>query len=133
MLGTMKEPQWLRRARQAIESGAASRVEMARIAEQVGVHPVHLSRTFHRVYGMPATRYLRMRRLARAARALAGEATISAIAVEAGFTDHAHFSRVFRRAYRMTPSDYRAMIRETGASAGAAEKRSPRLALAPRT
>jgi transcriptional regulator GlxA family with amidase domain len=43
--------------------------------------------------------------------------TIAAIAVDAGFHDHAHFTRCFREIQGLTPSKYRQERRESGGPA----------------
>jgi AraC family transcriptional regulator len=82
--------------------------DVARIAE---VHPMHLAKLFRRRFGCSMGEYLRRRRVAWACGQLAlGEATITAIAQEAGFADHAHFTRTFVRITGCTPRWFRARI-----------------------
>jgi AraC family transcriptional regulator len=103
-------PPWLERARALLEHNGRVRVRLEQIAEEVGVHPVHLSRTFHRHFGTTMTDYLRRRRLDEARSQLAtSERTIAAIAVDAGFADQSHFSRAFKQVVGMTPAQYRTL------------------------
>jgi AraC family transcriptional regulator len=81
---------------------------LAEVAHIAGVHPMHLARLFRQRYGYSMGEFVRRRRIAWACGQLAGsDATISAIALSAGFADHAHFTRTFRRVTGCTPSWYR--------------------------
>jgi AraC family transcriptional regulator len=81
---------------------------LSEIACQVGVHPMHLAKLFRRRYRCSLGEFVRRRRVAWACNELANrDRTISSIAVEAGFADHAHFTRTFRRITGCTPAWWR--------------------------
>jgi AraC family transcriptional regulator len=106
---------WLREAVERVRQSASGPVRMNAIARQLGVHPVHLSRHFHQVFGESMSAFRERTRLERVTRALLTQSrTISAIAAELGFADHAHLTRSFRRAAQMTPSEFRDVIDKTG-------------------
>lgn len=105
-------PAWLRRARDYLHDRFLERISMVDLAAELHVHPVHLSRAFRRHFGITMTDFVRARRLEHARRALAtSDLTISAIALAAGFADHAHLSRTWREMTGMTPAAYRALFR----------------------
>ena len=82
---------------------------LATIAEQVGLHPVHLARAFRHRYQLTIGAYTRQLRVAAACRALVDTATpLAEIAVAAGFFDQSHFTRTFKRVTGLTPAAYRA-------------------------
>ena len=109
-------PPWLVRATERLHASAGGDVEMAAIAAEVGVHPVHLARTFREHHGTTMGDYLRRLRVERARAQLAATAKpLSQIALEAGFADQAHFTRVFRTIVGATPGAYR---RAAGPGAG---------------
>ena len=84
---------------------------LAELASQVGVHPMHLVKLFRRRYRCSLGEFVRRRRVAWACNELANrDRTISSIAVEAGFADHAHFTRTFRRMTGCTPAWWRAHL-----------------------
>lgn len=101
-------PPWLRRAEEKLRSRSSGAVNMAEIAEAVGIHPVHLSRSFRQHYGMTMGEYLRRVRVEEAARTLVTTMRpLSDIAYTAGFSDQAHFTRVFKDVMGMSPGAYR--------------------------
>jgi AraC family transcriptional regulator len=105
---------WLREAAERVRHSAGSSLRMYAIASQLGVHPVHLSRCFRRVYGESMSGFRERLRLELVSRALLRDSrTISSIAAELGFSDHAHLTRSFRRAAQMTPSEFRGVIGST--------------------
>jgi AraC family transcriptional regulator len=106
---------WLREAVERVRQSTSGPVSMKAIARQVGVHPAYLSRQFHQVFGESMSAFRERTRLEGVTRALlTRSATISAIAAELGFADHAHLTRSFRRAAQMTPSEFRDVIGKTG-------------------
>jgi AraC family transcriptional regulator len=100
-------PLWLRQARALIDLHFAQPLLLTTVAERVGVHPVHLARTFRRCYQTTFAGYLRQLRIEFARRELNGSASLSAIASAAGFCDQSHFSRSFKQYTGMTPAEYR--------------------------
>ena len=101
-------PAWLARARALIERNFAEPLRLGSVAGRVGVHPVHLARTFRRVYKTTFAGYLRQVRLEFARQELAvSTSSLSDIAAAAGFCDQSHFSRSFKRYTGFTPAEYR--------------------------
>jgi AraC family transcriptional regulator len=101
-------PAWLVRARALVEHRFHEPVPLASVASRVGVHPVHLARTFRRVYRTTFAGYVRQLRIEFARRELAASpAPLSDIAIAAGFCDQSHFSRSFKRYTGLTPAEYR--------------------------
>ena len=103
-------PMWLRQARALVELHFAQPLPLASVAERVGVHPVHLARTFRRCYQTTFGGYVRQLRIEFARRELAGSSSLAAIASAAGFCDQSHFSRSFKQYTGMTPAEYRASL-----------------------
>ena len=102
-------PRWLEQAAEVLHSSQGQSVDMAAIAQEVGVHPVHLARGFKQFYGSTMGDYLRRLRVERArTQLLTSSKPLTQIALEAGFSDQPHFTRVFRRLVGVTPGAYRA-------------------------
>jgi len=104
----LNAPPWLVRARAFVDAHFRERIALATVAALVGVHPVHLARTFRRTYNTTFGAYIRTARLEFAARELmATRQPLSEIAMAAGFCDQSHFSRLFKRHTGMSPQEYR--------------------------
>src|SRR5262249_51185218 len=89
-------PAWLVRARAFVDQHFAERLLLATVAAMVGVHPVHLARTFRRTYDTTFSGYIRERRVDYASEQLASSgASLGEIALAAGFCDQSHFCRTF--------------------------------------
>jgi AraC-like DNA-binding protein len=99
---------WLRRLRALLDERYASNLDIAALAAELGVHPVHLSRAFRRAHKVSVGDYVHRRRIQQACRVLRDSATpIAAIAEDLGYVDQSHFSRVFRSVTGKTPARYR--------------------------
>jgi PAS domain S-box-containing protein len=78
------------------------------LARMAGLSQSQFDRSFRRVFGTSARQYLLRVRIEAACRHLAESGdTVSALAQEFGFYDHAHFSRCFRQVMGVTPTEYR--------------------------
>jgi AraC-like DNA-binding protein len=80
---------------------------LTRIAAQLQVSPAYLTDLFRRHEGVSIARYQRRLRLSRALVELPHTQDIAALALDLGFSSHAHFSTAFRATYGETPSMYR--------------------------
>ena len=101
-------PSWLQQARALVDTHFSKPLPLVDVARHVGVHPVHLARTFRRVHRITFAGYVRHVRIEFARRELeASAAPLGDIAVAAGFCDQSHFSRLFKRYTGQTPAEYR--------------------------
>ncbi|HEY0852037.1 MAG TPA: AraC family transcriptional regulator [Bradyrhizobium sp.] len=92
-----------------VESHLADRLTLDEIAAVGGVSRFHMVRAFAEATGMPVMRYVRARRLTKAARALAnGAPDILTLALEADYGSHEAFTRAFRDHFGVTPEQVRA-------------------------
>ncbi len=94
-----------------------ARPSLSDVAAAVRCSPWHLSRAFRAVTGSTVHGYTVALRLRGAlGRVMEGRASLTAIAMDAGFADHSHFTRVFRREYGVTPSAARRLtVRDAAA------------------
>jgi len=100
-------PAWLQLALMLVEQHFTQPLPLAAVARRVGVHPVHLARTFRRVYRTTFAAHVRQLRIDFARGELSGAASLSDIACAAGFCDQSHFTRCFKRYTGLTPAEYR--------------------------
>lgn len=106
-------PDWLIRARRALHDDPS--LSMQVVAQDCGVHPVHLSRFFSLRFGCTPTVYRANCRLSRALDLLlSGAITACEAAHEAGFSDQSHFNREMRRFTGLTPSRFQALFSTAG-------------------
>ena len=82
-----------------IEEHLQEDISTEALAQSAGLSPFYFQRLFKRLTGRPVLEYVKMRRLAMAASALADrEKRILDVAVEYGFSSHAAFTRAFKEA-----------------------------------
>jgi AraC family transcriptional regulator len=105
-------PDWVRRAREALDDLAPEGLRVDVLAAGLGVHPVSLTRAFRRAYGLTVTAYRRRQRLRRAAaRMVETDEGLGTIAHAGGFADQAHMCREVRAATGLTASSLRDLAR----------------------
>src|SRR4029078_2790081 len=92
-----------------IESHLAEPLTLDDVAGVAGVSRFHLVRAFATATGISVMRYVRCRRLSKAAQALAaGAPDILTLALEADYGSHEAFTRAFRDHFGVTPEQVRA-------------------------
>jgi AraC family transcriptional regulator len=92
-----------------IEAQSDQPLSLQALAGEAAMSPYHFLRTFRAVAGMAPHQFLLHTRLQRAAVRLRSSGDrISAIALEAGFSDLSTFNRRFRRLLGVSPGAYRA-------------------------
>ena len=89
-----------------IESHLAEPLTLDDVAGVAGVSRFHLVRAFAAATGFSVMRYVRARRLSKAAQALAaGAPDILSLALDADYSSHEAFTRAFRDHFGVTPED----------------------------
>ena len=92
-----------------VESHLAEPLTLDEIAAVGGVSRFHMVRAFAAATGLSVMRYVRARRLSKAARALAaGAPDILSLALDADYSSHEAFTRAFRDHFGVTPEAVRA-------------------------
>jgi AraC-like DNA-binding protein len=99
------------RAKQVLHASGFERMSLDRLAGEVGVSPAYLTQAFTRAEGQPLYRYQLGLRLNRALVELPHSNDITALALDLGFSSHAHFSTAFKASFGQSPSRYRATAR----------------------
>ncbi len=98
-------------AREYLNAHFREPVRLDEIAREVGASPFHLSRVFRRHMGVALRGYLHRLRLGAAMHALSDtDASITRIALDAGFSSHAHLTALFAREMGVPPSHIRNLL-----------------------
>jgi len=98
-----------------IESHLSAPLSLDDVAGMAGVSRFHIVRAFAAATGHSVMRYVRLRRLSEAARALAnGAPDILSLALEADYGSHEAFTRAFRDQFGLTPDAVRARATVAG-------------------
>jgi AraC family transcriptional regulator len=101
------ERAWLKLAERYIADRWNEKVTLSNIASAAGVHPSHLSRSFHQQFGTTIRRFQRDLRIRYAAQELAmSEKSIADVGLEAGFYDQSHFHHAFKKCTGLTPAEF---------------------------
>ncbi len=106
----------VRRVVAAIDERLNQRLTLVGLAHEAGLHPTHFARSFRSLTGYTVGEYIRQRRVARAQQMFVTQSsfTLSRVALESGFFDHAHLTRSFRRLVGVSPSEYRSLLVQKG-------------------
>jgi transcriptional regulator GlxA family with amidase domain len=98
----------LSEAVQHLHENYAKPLATHQLARMVGVSSSQFARRFHKLFNSTLRQYLLRIRVRAASRLLSqSDKSITEIAVEVGFYDHAHFSRTFSRLMGIAPLAYR--------------------------
>lgn len=109
-----RSPRWLGEVERIVRARFRETLTARAIAEEIGLHPVHVARTFRESRGLTIADRIRALRIAEAERLLRDSAMpLAEVALCAGFADQSHFTKSFRRYCGVTPLRYRAGL--TGA------------------
>ena len=104
-------PGWAKQAAEILAEASEEPRSMRELADQVGVHPVHLSRDFAKYFGCKPGTYRQRIRLQRATSQLSHpEESLTQIAYAAGFADQSHFGRVCKQALGHSPKQVRRLL-----------------------
>jgi AraC family transcriptional regulator len=119
----------VRRALTVITASLDEALDLATLAKQAALSPLHFHHVFRGMVGETPLELHRRLRLERAALQLAGsDVAVTTVAFDAGYETHESFTRAFRRAYAQSPSELRARAREARDQC----ERPPQLELAAR-
>lgn len=90
-----------------IASGFHQRMTLDGLAGAVGLHPVHVQRSFKGAWGFSPHEVLVGHRIEYARDLIAGGARVTYAAHAAGFVDQSHLHKTFLSTYAVLPGDYR--------------------------
>lgn len=106
-LNEKKLPKWVKEVEAIIHEEFDESISLNRLASQVQIHPVHLSRDFPKYFNKNLGQYIRSIKIQQAAILLFQPLSLTEIAHRCGFSDQSHFNRCFKSVYQMTPKAFR--------------------------
>jgi AraC family transcriptional regulator len=110
--GEKSAPAWLRRVKERLHEEFRDNPRMSDLANEAGVHPVHLARVFRAYERRTPGDYLQQLRVRSACSLLHDrDYPLALIAVDCGFADQSHFTRVFRKLTASTPAQFRRTLK----------------------
>jgi AraC family transcriptional regulator len=110
----LRMPRWLEQVKEILSSRLNETPSLREMAEEVGVHPVHLARSWRKHFNCTIGEFIRQLRIETACEEIAcSDAPLSEIALAVGFYDQSHFSNTFKRFVGFTPAAYRAIHRSS--------------------
>ena len=108
---TQEVPIWIEHLKELIHFDKAD-LNLKHLSEQLGVHPVHISRAVPKYLSVSLGEYIRQQKLKKAIPLLLStDQSLTKIAYEVGFSDQSHFNRVFNAVFDMNPSTYRKILK----------------------
>ena len=108
-----EKPSWWNRVRERLHDDFSDNLRIAGLAQEAGIHPVYLARSFRKMTGTTPGEYLQGLRLQFVCRELANkEKPLAQIAAEAGFADQSHMTRTLKNRTKETPADFRKLLAE---------------------
>lgn len=94
----------IRKVLNIIKAEPAASYSMEELAEVVALSPTRFIHLFKEQTGVPIRRFRQWVRMKTVIKYVAGGKSLTEAALNAGFTDSAHFSRAFRNMFGITPS-----------------------------
>jgi AraC-like DNA-binding protein len=100
-------PPWIDRLKTILHAGGEN-LSLAKLSAELGVHPVHISRTVPAFLDTTLGEYLRKLRVSKALPLLLNQKqSLAQVAFASGFSDQSHFTRVFKSYFGQTPAKFR--------------------------
>jgi len=108
---TSNIPPWVKMVDELLNDHYPVPLNLKEIASQIGIHAVHLSRSFPKYFNCTIAQYLRKIRVERALEQLSNNrSSLSDIAYRCGFADQSHMVRCFREFSGITPHQFKKII-----------------------
>ncbi len=103
-------PSWFKKLEEYIIEGDVN-INLASLSTLLDIHPVHLSREFHKYFKITLGQYIRYLRVNKAFSLLRmNKLSMAEICLTCGFYDQSHFIRDFKRIYKTTPRKFQLNI-----------------------
>ena len=105
-----ESPSWLPSLKELLHSDAGT-ISLKALSLELGIHPVHLSRSAPKYLGMTLSEYMRGLKIKRSLSYLVDEnLSLTEVTYLSGFYDQSHFISLFKSYFGMTPNTYKKAI-----------------------
>lgn len=106
-----KLPTWVIQLRDLLNDDCRYDWSLTGLAQQLSIHPVHLSTEFPKRFHCGLGEYFRVVKMQKAlSLLLVKRLSLTTIAFECGYADQSHFIRSFKAVFGITPLTYRKLI-----------------------
>ena len=103
----IKKPPWIASLKDLLHH-TTDNLSLKYLSEQLGVHPVHISRSIPNFLGCNLGEYLRRQKIKNALNKLLNDKhSLTEIAYSCGFSDQSHFTKTFKNYFGKTPKKFR--------------------------
>ena len=107
-----KKPIWVKQIDELLHESFVEKLNLTEISQIVNIHPIHLSRDFHKYFHCNLGDYIRKLKINKSLSILtANEKSLTEIALECGFSDQSHFIRCFKENTGITPLKYKKILK----------------------
>ncbi|WP_162847104.1 helix-turn-helix domain-containing protein [Mucilaginibacter gracilis] len=101
-------PAWVMQLKELLQDEWSACYDLGELSQKVGVHPVTISRYFPVYFSTTLGEYMCKLKIERALPLLGdGKLSLTDIAYQCGFADHAHFTRTFKAVTGYLPKQFR--------------------------
>ena len=101
-----KKPVWTSKVQELIMDTDED-YSLSSLSKELNIHPVHLSREFHKYFGSTFGQYIRKLKLQKAIHLMTSKKhTLTEVCYQCGFYDQSHFISNFKSTYQMTPTQF---------------------------
>jgi AraC family transcriptional regulator len=112
MQGFDKKPQWVDKVKSILHEECSSNITLEYLVRTLGIHPVHLSRSFAKYFHCGMGEYIRQLRIEKSLALMnSKDIQLTEIAFDCGFSDQSHFNRCFKEIMGIHPLAYRKLLK----------------------
>lgn len=102
----IKKPHWVKKLNQLFLD-TEKKYSLTKLSQELNIHPVHLSRQFHKYFGITFGQYVRHLKLNKAIVMIVSKKySLTEICYQCGFYDQSHFISSFKSIFNNTPSSF---------------------------
>jgi AraC-like DNA-binding protein len=108
---TGKNPLWAQKIDELLRESFTEKINLTKLAQTIDIHPMHLSRDFHKYFHCNLGEYIRKLKINKSLGLIHNKhESLTDIALDCGFSDQSHFIRCFRENIGITPLKYRNLL-----------------------